>query len=236
MTAPISRRAGVEPSVPPVAAVAEPSDTRFRISPAWGSLSVAVLMLGTVALLAARSARNARAAGNQAVAANQTAAAGAAAAAGPAAPVKPVLAAELRAPTPTAPVVSASPQPSTEEPTKQVAPVDVPKSKPLDVEALPPATSAPPGLYLRVGLGWSCPEMLTFGRQFLAVGMADSKVVQLKSRACALVRGPYAADVVQQRRKEHNDRHIRGLDTAVVVDGSDFDKWLPLTPGQPPPP
>lgn len=196
--------------MPPVAAAVGPKDSGFRISPAWGSLAMALLMLGTVALLAARAARNARAAASQAAASKPAAAAAQIAQAAPA---------------PVAPVASASPQPPAAEPPVQVAPVEIAKSKPLPIEALPQAPSAS-GLYLRVGLGWSCPEMLTFGRQFLAAGMADSKVVQLKSRACALVRGPYAADVVQQRRKEHNDRHIRGLDTAVVVDGSDFDKWL----------
>jgi hypothetical protein len=203
---PIPRGAGVEPSIPPVAG---PTGTGFRISPAWGSLAVALFMLGTVALLAARAARKARAA------AAQTAQV-----------TPPALTAERRAPTPVAPVASASSEPPAEEHANHAAPVDVPKSKPLDIKALPQDPSALPGLYLRVGLGPSCPEMLTYGRQFLLSGMADSKVVQLKSGACALVRGPYPADIVQQRRKEHNDRRIRGFDTAVVVDGSDFDKWL----------
>ena len=56
--------------------------------------------------------------------------------------------------------------------------------------------------------------------------MADAKAVTLKSGGCALVLGPYGADIVERRRKEHNALHIRGFDTAVTVDSSDFDQWL----------
>ncbi|HEY3594262.1 MAG TPA: hypothetical protein VGL13_10310 [Polyangiaceae bacterium] len=210
--APTPRRT-IEPSVPPVADILEKTHMAPRISPALGSLVVALLMLGTVALLAARSSRNARAA------AAQTAQATLAPAAEPQSP-KPVL-----------PVASASSQLLADEPRNHAGTVDIGKNPPLDTKpvdnvAPPPTPSAQPGFYLRIGLGPSCPEMLAYGKQFVAAAIPDSKVVQLKSGACALVRGPYAADIVQQRRKEHNDRHIRGFDTAVVVDGSDFDKWL----------
>jgi len=55
-----------------------------------------------------------------------------------------------------------------------------------------------------------------------AAGISEAKVAQLKSGACALVLGPYAADIVERQRKEHNARRIRGFDSATVVDDRDF--------------
>jgi len=105
--------------------------------------------------------------------------------------------------------------------------------KPTDVGGGEPAAagardepSGSSGLYLRVGFGRSCTRIVNYRNQFLAAGMSNARAVQLKSRKCALVLGPYPADIVERRRAEHNARHIRGFDNATVVDDGDFEEWL----------
>jgi predicted acylesterase/phospholipase RssA len=90
----------------------------------------------------------------------------------------------------------------------------------------PPETAPAGSFYVRVGYGQSCSRMLNYRKQFLAGGIADAQVVRMKSGACALVLGPYSAETAERRRKEHNARHIRGFDSAVVVDGADFAERL----------
>jgi len=108
---------------------------------------------------------------------------------------------------------------------------------PAEEKATGKPTAAPPGaqrdepsgssgLYLRVGFGRSCTRIVNYRNQFLAAGMSNARAVQLKSRKCALVLGPYPADIVERRRAEHNARHIRGFDNATVVDDGDFVEWL----------
>jgi hypothetical protein len=106
--------------------------------------------------------------------------------------------------------------------------------KPTGVGAREPAgavarrdePSGSPGLYLRVGFGRSCSRIINYRKQFLAAGMSNAGAVQLTSGKCALVLGPYPADIVERRRAEHNARHIRGFDNATVVDDRDFAEWL----------
>ncbi|HEY3594425.1 MAG TPA: hypothetical protein VGL13_11145, partial [Polyangiaceae bacterium] len=198
-----------KPSIPPVTA----HKGGARRAPGWGS-SVALLSavaFGIVVYFATRGSDNNGVADNRTAPSTKQA---------PAAPIPQ----GVPSPTPQpAALEPAALEPAAPEPAN-AANVDHEKSLPAVADRHDP--NGPGGRYLRVGRGPSCPRILNYRRQFLASGMSDAKAVLLKSGGCALVLGPYPADAAEERRKEHNARHIRGFDTAVVVDDSDFEKWL----------
>jgi hypothetical protein len=117
-----------------------------------------------------------------------------------------------------------APSPPAQDPAPQAAKGTVAKA--VASAESHPDPSTPGGMYLRVGWGPSCPRILNYRKQFSAAGIPDAGAVQLKSGGCALVLGPYAPDVVERRRKEHNARHIRGFENVTVIDDRDFAKWL----------
>jgi Mrp family chromosome partitioning ATPase len=199
-----------EPSVPPVAATkaATPKAAGRRPAPTWGwaAAGLSLAVVGILVYFGSHRSDGARTASD------------------PLQQPMAVATVETRPQSPVVPPASGRVEPPAAQQANG-APVDFASAKPLPGGA-PPREQPSADRYLRVGFGPSCPRMLNYRRQFLAAGIADAKVVALKTGLCALVLGPYAADIAERRRKEHNDRHIRGFDTAMVVDDHEFDKWL----------
>src|SRR5215471_3257933 len=119
----------------------------------------------------------------------------------------------------------AVPPPAPQQEAEKTAP-DLGASTTSGAAAQQKGPDQPPALYLRIGLGPSCPKMLNYRKQFRAAGISDAEVAELRTGGCALVLGPYPAEMVERRRIEHNARGIRGFGNALIVDDRDFEKLL----------
>jgi hypothetical protein len=100
-----------------------------------------------------------------------------------------------------------SPPPAEEKATGK--PTDLGAGEPAGAVAHLDEPSASSGLYLRVALGRSCPRIVNYRKQFLAGGMSNAGAVQLKSGRCALVLGPYPADIVERRAQSTTPGNLR---------------------------